>query len=376
MKALQSRHLTPAQGREKKKILGCWPVALPPANTPNPDFEKALVGEQRGIVFGDRNRYYYIDKIHSPREGVPMYWKKIFAISTLLILIFVSACTLPVGQAVPGATNPPGAGPAATNPPAAVPLDTQVAQMVASTLAAQTALANDAAATLAAASTNTPEFTFTPSLTPTMTFTLTPSVPMVTVSVNTNCRSGPGEPYAILGVLMVGQSAEVVGQNPVTASWIIKLTPSGPTCWLTNIYATATGNTAGLPVVNPPPSPTPPGSFTVAYASKQTCASGYGIKFLINNNGSQSWESNQVTATDKSTSETKTVQYDTFPNYSSANCSLLDSSENLDPGESGTTSVFGFSANPTGHEFSATIKVCSKNGLSGVCLEKTISFTP
>jgi hypothetical protein len=42
MKALQSRHLTPAQGREKKKILGCWPVALPPANTPNPDYEKAL----------------------------------------------------------------------------------------------------------------------------------------------------------------------------------------------------------------------------------------------------------------------------------------------------------------------------------------------
>jgi magnesium chelatase family protein len=42
MKALQSRHLTPAQGREKKKILGCWPVAKPPANTPNPDFEKAL----------------------------------------------------------------------------------------------------------------------------------------------------------------------------------------------------------------------------------------------------------------------------------------------------------------------------------------------
>ena len=29
-------------GREKKKILGCWRVALPPANTPNPDFEKAM----------------------------------------------------------------------------------------------------------------------------------------------------------------------------------------------------------------------------------------------------------------------------------------------------------------------------------------------
>ena len=42
LKALQNRHLTPAQGREKKKILGCWRGALPPANTPNPDFEKAI----------------------------------------------------------------------------------------------------------------------------------------------------------------------------------------------------------------------------------------------------------------------------------------------------------------------------------------------
>ena len=41
LKALQNRHLTPAQGREKKKILGC--------NTPNPDFEKAMT--KRMIVF-------------------------------------------------------------------------------------------------------------------------------------------------------------------------------------------------------------------------------------------------------------------------------------------------------------------------------------
>jgi hypothetical protein len=49
MKALQSRHLTPAQGREKKKILGCWPVAKPPANTPNPDFEKTLQNRPRDV---------------------------------------------------------------------------------------------------------------------------------------------------------------------------------------------------------------------------------------------------------------------------------------------------------------------------------------
>jgi hypothetical protein len=48
----------------------------------------------------------------------------------------------------------------------------------------------------------------------------------------------------------------------------------------------------------------------------------------------------------------------------------------LDPGQSGTTSVFGFPGLPTGHHFTATIKVCSLDGLKGICMEKTISFTP
>ena len=296
-----------------------------------------------------------------------MYLKKFLSIAALILLVFASACN------VPGVTT---AGQVATNPPAAVPLDTQVAQMVAATMAAQTVPANVVAASPTSAPTNTPQFTFTPSLTPTLTFTFTATVPTVSVSVNTNCRNGPGEPYAILGVLMVGQTAEVVGQNPVSGSWIIKLTSAGPTCWLSNIYATVTGNTAGLPVVNPPPTPTPPGSFTIAYASTQTCASGYGIKFQISNNGSTTWESNQVTATNLSTSVTKTAQYDTFPNYNSADCSLISSILSLDPGENGTTSVFGFAANPVGHNFTATIRVCSQNGLAGICLDKTINFTP
>jgi len=50
LKALQNRHLTSAQGLEKKKILGCWRVALPPANTPNPDFDKAMMMEARVFV--------------------------------------------------------------------------------------------------------------------------------------------------------------------------------------------------------------------------------------------------------------------------------------------------------------------------------------
>jgi uncharacterized protein YgiM (DUF1202 family) len=247
--------------------------------------------------------------------------------------------------------------------------------MVAATQAAQTELANQATASMAAMESNTPQFTFTPSLTPTLTFTFTPTVPMVTVSVATNCRSGPGDPYSILGVLAVGQSAQVVGQNTQMGYWIIQLPTSGATCWLWNQYATVSGDTSGLPLVNPPPTPTPAASFKVAYASYQTCSSGYGIKFQITNDGSLTWASNQVTATDANAMATETVSYDKFPNYKSSDCSLISSILSLDPGETGNTSVFGFPGLPTGHHFTATIKVCSQTGLAGVCLEKTIKFT-
>jgi hypothetical protein len=291
---------------------------------------------------------------------------KFLAITACVFLMLASACSLPVE-------------PAATSAPiqeSAVPLNTQVAEGVASTEAAQTALANALASTLAAMSTDTPQVTFTPSLTPTPTFTLTPEIPMVSVSVNTYCRTGPGAPYDILGILTVGQTAQVVGRSTLNDNWIIKLPPQGTTCWLWGQYATVAGSTAGLPVINPPPTPTPAPSFTVAYSSTQTCIGSYGIKFKITNNGSVTWESNRISAKDLSTSVTKTIEYDNFPNYNSSDCSLISADLNLAPGEAGTTSIFGFSANPAGHSFTATIRVCSQNGLAGVCLEKTISFTP
>jgi len=79
----------------------------------------------------------------------------------------------------------------------------------------------------------------------------------VTVSVDTNCRLGPGTAYAIVGALAVGQSAEVVGRSASSDNWIIRL-PSNlaVTCWLWGQYATVTGDTSTLPVITPPPTPT------------------------------------------------------------------------------------------------------------------------
>ena len=101
--------------------------------------------------------------------------------------------------------------------------------------------------------TNTPPATETP----TMTLTLTPSVPMVSVSQDTNCRTGPAKIYDYVGALLIGETAEVVGKNTSEGYWIIKNPDSSGTCWLWGYYATVSGNTANLPEYDVPATPTP-----------------------------------------------------------------------------------------------------------------------
>lgn len=95
-------------------------------------------------------------------------------------------------------------------------------------------------------------------LMPTTTLTPTPSVPMVGVTVNTNCRAGPGVAYDYLGALLVGESSEIVGRDPTGNYWYIR-NPDNPAgfCWLWGEYAQPVGNFGSLPILTPPPSPTP-----------------------------------------------------------------------------------------------------------------------
>jgi len=114
-----------------------------------------------------------------------------------------------------------------------------------------------AATTSAPAITEIPSSTPFPTDTPTITPTSTSSIPMATVSVNTNCRTGPGVVYDLIGALLVGEQAVVVGKYSAGNYWIINNPDSSGTCWLWGQYATVTGNTAGLPEYTPPPTPTP-----------------------------------------------------------------------------------------------------------------------
>jgi hypothetical protein len=89
----------------------------------------------------------------------------------------------------------------------------------------------------------------------------TPTQGIVTVSVSANtwCSKGPGLVYEKVFIFYVGQTAEVIGREERGQYWVIEK-PDNPavTCWLWGKYATVIGDASTLPVVAPPPTPTPP----------------------------------------------------------------------------------------------------------------------
>jgi hypothetical protein len=107
-----------------------------------------------------------------------------------------------------------------------------------------------------------PTPTATQTATPTITLTPTLSVPMVQVSVDTNCRVGPGKVYDWMGALNVGEQAEVVARSADGQYWVIQNPDQPGYCWLWGYYATVDGPMANLPVWDPPPTPTPTRDWT------------------------------------------------------------------------------------------------------------------
>ena len=232
--------------------------------------------------------------------------------------------------------------------------------------------------------TPTPSLTAVPSSTaivlPSPVFTLTPavtpSVAQLTVSVPTNCRTGPGTAYDRVGGLQVGEVAEVVGRHASRDYWIIR-NPDRPSqvCWLWGEYATVAGNIGVLPEFTPPPTPTPSPGFDASFSRLEGCpGTGWWVDIELENTGGLTFQSIAMTVRDTVNNTDFALYSDDFINRDG--CNRTASRDNLPAGEQLVVSSPAITRDPREHQFRASITLCSNPGQSGVCATEVITFTP
>ena len=164
---------------------------------------------------------------------------KRYAIPLLLVISLLLACSFSVN---PVSENPPAQEPG-------INLETSVAGTLAFDAAVETAAAGQIGATTSQAIqvTNEPP---APTEEPTI------GVPMITASMDTNCRKGPSTIYDAISYLLVGNTSEVVNKYQNGQWWVIK-DPNDPgkRCWVWGQTTTVTGNWNQLPEATVPPTP-------------------------------------------------------------------------------------------------------------------------
>lgn len=249
-------------------------------------------------------------------------------------------------------------------------LNTSIAQTV---IARQTeaALLNPATATFTSTP-ETPTLTLEPTLSATPDFTSTPAIPLISVSVDTNCRTGPGAIFERVGILLVGETAEIVGREPKGEYWYIRNPDAGPEyCWVWGEYATISGNILYLQYMSPPSPPVT--SFTVSFEKLETCTVWW-VDFRIVNNSGAPFRSVSLTVSDAGANTSLSLTENKFTNNDG--CGVSNAMDSVVVGGAATVSSPPFGYNPSGHNLNAKITVCTEANQQGACLTREITFTP
>lgn len=202
----------------------------------------------------------------------------------------------------------------------------------------------------------------------------TPQPLTIAVSVNTNCRSGPAANYDYRGVLLSGESANVVAASSVESYWYIE-NPDlpGERCWLWDEYATLEGDPSGLPRYTPEPSPTPALDFVLFLNNIRECGSDNYVHLTFQNTGGTAFVSGQITLTDLDTGgQLYGPLVDRHPFAAGPLCPP-DHGNYVGPGTAAYISI-PFGASASGHYARATIRACTMDHAGGQCLTKTIDF--
>jgi hypothetical protein len=238
-----------------------------------------------------------------------------------------------------------------------------------------------------AAATPTETLTPTQTLTATLVFTSTPLVSLISVSVPTNCRNGPGKVYEMVGALLVGEFAEVYGRDSNNNYWYIRNPDSvNDFCWVWGKYATLTGPFLLLPVFTPPPTPTatltplptstptPFSAFKAEYTGLDTCNGSWWVEIKLKNKGSIPLKSVSISVKDNATDVMLVNLADGFTNLDG--CLAKSTKDTLSPGDTYLLSAPAFTYNPTGHALKVILTLCSDTGQKGTCATNKIDATP
>jgi hypothetical protein len=224
--------------------------------------------------------------------------------------------------------------------------------------------------------TNTPFPSPTITTTSTNTPTSTQQALTINVTVNTHCRTGPGQTYVSHGVLLVGEDAEVLAQSTAEDYWYIRLPdkPDQP-CWLSGEYAIVEGDTSLLPVLTPMPSPTPEYGFDLFLNSFQSCGSIFYVVFSVQNTGAHTFMTGNIEIVEfKSKATLYGPAFQRFPfAHGVTPVCPPDHDNELLPGE---ILYIHVPIDPVPHEKIAqgTVKLCTGDYQGGECVTKTIYF--
>lgn len=82
----------------------------------------------------------------------------------------------------------------------------------------------------------------------------TGGAPTLTITGNSNCRSGPGSSFKVVTSFTAGTNLALVARSSSNNFWQVKLPNSEDTCWVWGQYATPNGDYASLPEAAPEPS--------------------------------------------------------------------------------------------------------------------------
>lgn len=212
-----------------------------------------------------------------------------------------------------------------------------------------------------------------PSATPTITLTPTLGAPMVSVSVDTNCRFGPGEVYEYEGAILVGEQAGVAGKLADESFWYIENPDAPPPyCWIWGAYASVSGDKNGIPILTPPPTPTAtpePMNFVASEYAVIQCVD-HAFVTKIANTGAVPIESYTITIVHPNENMTLVSTQGFFADDPVCGFAHVD---NVPVGGIEFIVAEGFQV-PSGL-YKVTVKVCTEDGMGGTCKETYFEAT-